>query len=335
MPDFGYLSSAKIKKLCTLFKTKLLEFTQALVRIKSYSGHEEEAIRLVEMKMLSLGYDEVTIDAMGNVLGRIGSASKSILFDSHVDTAEVTDEDDWNVPPFSGAIINGRLHDRGSVDMKSSVASSVYAGAMAKQNGFQKDKSIYVSATVFEEDCDGENLKHLFKEKNLRPDFVVVCEPSNNVIALGHKGKAQVVIKTHGVSAHGSAPEKGVNAVYEMAEIIQHIEQKNQKLMKKGQLHGTLVLSKISSVAASLNAVPSACEVYIDRRTIPGETNEDIRTEIDELIDGKNASWQIGTLHCTSWTGHPIHYEPFHAAWMIEQDHQLAKACVAGYKKKN
>ena len=101
--------------------------------------------------------------------------------------------------------------------MKSSIAAAMYAGALAKKQGLASGKTIYVSGTVFEEDCDGENLKHLFKELNLRPNYVVICEPSNNQIALGHKGKAQISIKTRGVSAHGSAPEKGINAIYEMA----------------------------------------------------------------------------------------------------------------------
>jgi putative selenium metabolism hydrolase len=235
------------------------------------------------------------------------------------------------VPPFSGAVLNGRLHGRGSVDMKSSVATSVYAGALTKKFGFTKGKTVYVSATVFEEDCDGENLKYLFKEFSLRPDFVVICEPSNNIITLGHKGKAQIAITTHGVSAHGSAPEKGVNAIYEMAEIIQRVEKRNLELMKMGDVHGTIVLSKISSIAASLNAVPSECEVYIDRRTIPGETTEDIKGEMDELVKGKNASWRVGTLHRKSWTGMDIHYEPFHAAWKIEENHQLTQASVSAY----
>ncbi len=198
-------------------KEELIAFTQDLVRIKSYSGQEEEIIRFIEQKMKELGYDEVTVDSMGNVLGRIGEGGKSILFDSHVDTVEVNDEKEWDVPPFSGEIVNGRLHGRGSVDMKSSIAASIYAGAIAKKRGLNAGKTVYVSCTVFEEDCDGENLKHLFKELDLRPDYVVICEPSNNKIVLGHKGKLQVSIKTQGVSAHGSAPEKGVNAVYEMA----------------------------------------------------------------------------------------------------------------------
>jgi putative selenium metabolism hydrolase len=319
--------------LTSALKEELTAFTQSLVRIKSYSGQEEEIIRFIGQKMKELGYDEVTIDSMGNVLGKIGDGETSILFDSHVDTVEVNDEKDWDVPPFSGEIVDGRLYGRGSVDMKSSVAATIYAGAIAKKLGWNAGKTIYVSCTVFEEDCDGENLKHLFKEMNFRPDHVVICEPSNNKIALGHKGKLQVSVKTRGVSAHGSAPEKGVNAVYEMAEIIQRVEKKNQELVTKEKPRGTLVLSKISSVSASLNAVPSECEIYLDRRIVPQETEEDILQEMDEIIRGKRATWEFGTLHRKSWTGMAIQYQPFHLAWRIEPDHKLTKSCIAAYRE--
>jgi putative selenium metabolism hydrolase len=311
---------------------ELIEFTQNLIRIKSMSGQEGEIIRFIEQKMGSLGYDEVLIDSMGNLLGRIGDGEKSILFDSHVDTVAVPDEEMWDIPPFSGRIVDGHLYGRGSVDMKSSVAATVYAGAIAKKQGLDPGKTVYVSCTVFEEDCDGENLKHLFKERNLKPNYVVICEPSNNIIALGHKGKAQISIKTHGVSAHGSAPEKGVNAIYEMSEIIQRVERRNAELMKNREPRGTLVLSRISSTSASLNAVPSECEIYLDRRTVPGETADDIREEMDQLVQGKRATWEVGTLHRKSWTGMDINYEPLHSAWKIDLDHELTQACIAAYR---
>ena len=217
--------------------------------------------------------------------------------------------------------------------MKSAVAASIYAGVLARQSGLDSGKAIYVSCSVFEEDCDGENLKHLFQELNFKPNYVVICEPSDNEIALGHKGKAQIVIRTQGVSAHGSAPEKGVNAIYEMAEIIQRVEETNAGLMKKTAPRGTLVMSKISSTSVSLNAVPSECEVYLDRRMVPGETEEAIQREMDQIIMGKKATWEVGTLHRKSWTGLPINYEPFHLAWKIDLDHELARACIAAYRE--
>ena len=178
---------------------ELLEFAQSLVRIKSISGQEGAVIQFIREKMLTLGFDEVKIDSMGNVLGRIGRGGKSILLDAHVDTVAVNDAEEWKIPPFSGEIVDGRLHGRGSVDMKSGAAAALYAAAIAKQAGLADGKTIYVSCSVFEEDCDGENLKHLFKELDLKPDCVVICEPSGNKLTLGHKGKAQITIKTRGL----------------------------------------------------------------------------------------------------------------------------------------
>lgn len=314
------------------FQNELIEFTRNLVRIKSISGEEGEIIKFIEKKMLALGYDEVRIDSMGNLLGKIGSGEKSIMFDSHVDTVDVKDEDKWNIPPFSGDIVNGCLHGRGSVDMKSGAAASIYAGVMAKRHGFTNGKTVYVSCSVLEEDCDGENLKHMFKELNLRPGYVVICEPSNNNITTGHKGKVQILLKTYGVSAHGSAPEKGVNAIYEMAEIIQRVDKTNLELMKNGEMRGTLVMSGISSTGASLNAVPSECEAYLDRRLIPGETEEDIKKEMDQIVKGKNATWEVGTLQRKSWKGTEISYEPFHLAWKTDLSHELSRACISAYQ---
>ena len=92
-------------------------------------------------------------------------------------------------------------------------------------------------------------------------------------------------------------------------------------------------MSRISSTSASLNAVPSDCEVYLDRRTVTGETESDIRTEMEQLIQGKRATWGIGTLHRKSWTGMDISYEPFHSAWKIDLDHELTQACIAAYRE--
>ncbi|MBU5675077.1 YgeY family selenium metabolism-linked hydrolase [Alkaliphilus sp. MSJ-5] len=314
-------------------KDELIKFTQELVSIKSYSGNEEKVVKHIAEKMKELGYDEVIIDSMGNIFGKIGNGKKIIMFDSHIDTVEVKDESKWEVPPFSGEIVDGRLYGRGSVDMKSGAAASVYAGAIAKELGLAEDKTILVSCTVFEEDCDGENLKHLFEEYNIKPDYFITCEPSNNKIVTGHKGKAQITIKTKGVSAHGSAPEKGKNAIYEMAEIIQRVEKTNEELMKMDGPKRTLVMSNISSVSVSLNAVPSECEVYLDRRMVLGETEESIKKEMGRIIEGKNAVWEIGTISRTSWKGMPITYQPFHLAWEIDLNHELSKACIHSYRE--
>ncbi len=313
-------------------RDEILAFAQELVGIQSYPGDEERAVRRVEAMMRHLGYDEVTVDGMGNLIGRVGCGPRVLMLDSHLDTVEVNDAEHWTVEPFSGVIRDGMLYGRGSADMKSAAAASVYAAALAKRVGALEGLTVYVSCSVMEEDCDGENLKYVFEQSGVRPEGVVICEPSSNRIALGHKGKAQMVVGTRGVSAHGAAPERGENAVYRIPEIITRVEQLAGRLLEQDAPRGTLVLSRISSVSESLNAVPYECEIYLDRRLAIGEDEHTVRREMEALVDGTSAEWRFGTLHRRSWTGHEVVYEPVHPPWRIGTDHPLARTCAAGYQ---
>lgn len=311
----------------------LVLFAQNIVRIQSYSGEEGKLAAFIEAKMKGLGYDEVFIDSVGNVVGRVGSGPVSIMFDSHMDTVEVQDPDKWKVPPFSGEIVDGRLYGRGAVDMKGALASSVFAVPLAKAQGWTQGKTVYVTCTVNEEDCDGRNLEHLFAETDIRPTYFVTCEPSSNEIALGHTGKAQIVIKTKGVSAAACRPHKGVNAVYKMGEIIRRVEALNQRLSSVEGQHGTVTLSDIRCKSASLNAVPSECTIHLDRRMVLGETEDGIRREMDELVAGTDATWEVYKIYSTSWTGKQIEYTPFHEAWQIDPQHTLTQKMLESYRQ--
>ena len=131
--------------------TELVAFAQELIRIEGLSGQEEAVARAIAAKMEALGYDEVKIDRYGNVLGRMGNGDKKLLFDSHTDTVAVHDADQWQVPPFSGEIKEGFLWGRGSVDMKSGLAASVYAPVIARKLGKLEGKTVYVSCTIFDD----------------------------------------------------------------------------------------------------------------------------------------------------------------------------------------
>ena len=310
----------------------LIKFVQNAVRTQSCSGSEESLASLIQKTMKDLNYDEAIIDSTGNAVGRIGNGKTIIHFDGHMDTVQVHDGKNWKVPPFSGDIKDGAIFGRGSVDMKSGLCAAIYGAALAKKKGHLDGKTVYITGTVCEEYCDGESLKHFYKEFNLKPDCCIICEPSDNLIALGHKGKAQIRIVTHGVSAHGAAPEKGKNAVYEMSEIIKRVEQLNDKLCSGTENNGTIVLSDISCVNASLNAVPSECTIYLDRRLALGESIDKVKAEMDCLIKDKDAHWEIGTLHHTTWKGALLNYEPLHDPWKIGKDSKLAQALQRAYK---
>lgn len=313
------------------FEEDLISFYRAGIRTRSFSDEEGSYAKLILSQMQKLNFDRAYIDTAGNVVGLVGTGPRILQFDSHMDTVQVNDPEDWVSPPFDADILDGAVYGRGSVDMKGALSASLYAAALAKCSGLLKGKTVCITCSVCEEYCDGVCLEHFYRESGIRPDCCVICEPSGNRIALGHTGKVQARIRTHGVSAHGSAPEKGVNAVYEMAEIITRVEALNARLHDAPN-GGTVVLSDISCVSASLNAVPSECEIYLDRRLRLGESVAQVKGELDALVAGKRADWAPGTLHRTSWTGAQLVYEPTHEPWKIDVHHTLTAACRAAYE---
>ncbi|MEZ3437159.1 MAG: YgeY family selenium metabolism-linked hydrolase [Lachnospiraceae bacterium] len=314
----------------SMYEQKLIDFYKRGIQTRSYSDEEEGYAHLILKEMRELEFDEAYIDRTGNVVGRVGCGDKILHFDSHMDTVQVCDEDEWKAPPFAGETVDGMVYGRGAVDMKGGLSASVYAAAMAKRNRLLQGKTVFITGSVCEEHCDGVCLEHFYKDSGLCPDACIICEPSDNTITLGHTGKVQARIKTQGISAHGSAPEKGANAVYEMAEIISRVENLNKELQER--TGGTIVLSDISCVAASLNAVPSECEIYLDRRLRPGESTAQVKKELDSLVKGKRAVWEYGTLYHTSWKGERMVYYPVHEPWEISVDHPLVLAGRQAYE---
>jgi putative selenium metabolism hydrolase len=321
----------KTEEILNEIKDEMISFAQDLIRIKSFTCEEEEAARFVLGVMQDLGYDQSWIDDLGNVVGVMGNGPTTIMFDSHLDTVHADPDAGWTVDPFGGEIKDGKLYGRGAVDMKSAVAATVYAGYAIKKLGYDKDKTIVISISMMEEDYDGEAMDYVL-DGELSADYVVICEPSSLQLALGHRGRAMVKISTPGLSAHGSTPEKGQNAVYEMAIIIKRVEELQETFSIIEGDKGSVALSKIESTAVSLNAVPSNCNIYLDRRTIVGEDEAFLTQEIEKLIQGTSATWEILTVHGESWTGKKIDAYSFYPAWEIEEQHELVEAGVKAYR---
>ena len=323
----------RIRSAVAEIGNSLIDFTQQLVRIPSITCEEGDAARLVEKKMTELGYDEVRIDAYGNVLGRVGSGPKTLLMDAHLDVVRADDTANWEHPPFCGDLIDGVIHGRGSVDTKSSAAGLIYAGALMKQLDLLEGKTVYVSASIMEEDFDDALLDNLLREQQLHPDWVLIAEPSNLKIALGHRGLAMFTVKTQGVSAHASMPESGVNAVGGMAEVIRRVGALEQRLHEQSGEHGSIALTRIESHAASLNAVPDSCTIYLDRRLALGETQETTAGELDELVVGTGAKWSIYVSEGFSWNQKQVTLNHFAPAWEIKQDAPMTVSAIAAYEE--
>jgi len=323
---------SKVIKLADSLSPDIINFAQQLIRTSSFTGHEGNLAKLVMSKMVELDYDHVSVDSFGNVIGIVGDGPTGILFDSHMDTVGVNHPEEWRYNPFGGEIVDGKLYGRGSVDMKSALAAVIFAGHIAKRLGIQKGKTLYITASVMEEDYDGEAVYSMCRQLETLPDYVVICEPSGLDLALGHKGRALIKVTSKGVSAHGSAPEKGVNAIYKMGPILQRVEALNNAMMRQGNGTGSIALTKISSSSESLNAIPTQCEVYLDRRLVIGEDKADISEEMNTLLEGTDASWEVYDKRGKSYTGVPVVLHSFLPSWEISPDNVLTKACAKTFK---
>lgn len=324
---------ASVKNTVQTLEQRMLAFASDLVQIKSLTGQEENVVRRIAAEMEQLGYDQVNIDKVGNVIGTIGNGPTKILFDSHIDHVDVNDPAEWELPPYGGTLQDGKLHGRGASDMKASAAATVYAGAVIKRLGLAGGKTIHVCCSVMEEDYDGEGLYRAIVDNSLSPNYVVICEPSYLKISLGHMGRAVFKVTVPGTSSHGSAPEKGVNAIYRANEIIARVEQLGEQYMQlpAGE-RPSLALTRIESTAVSLNAIPSACSLYLDRRLTQEETEESVAQELDTLVAGTEATWEVYDAVGTSWTGETITLRSFLPAWEIGLEHHLTKGCIRAYE---
>ena len=323
-----------INKIFDEIQNDLIDFTQRLIRVESYTGKETETSKLVKDEMIKLGYDDVTVDKYGSVLGKLGSGDKHILYDGHIDVVEAPDKDEWLYPPFEAKIVDGKLYGRGAVDMKAAVAGMVYAGYAMKKLNLLEGKTVYISASVMEEEYDGELLYRVINEQKLSLDYTIIGEPSALQLAVGHRGRAMYVISTPGISAHGSAPEKGDNAIYKMGKILHNIEQLQKYFdTLEGDNKGSIVVSDIKARTASLNAIPDLCSIYIDRRLALGETREMVDKEMDKIIEGTDASWEIYTASGKSFTNADVELETFLPAWEINLDHELVKFGQSAFKE--
>ena len=314
----------------------LAGFLRDLIAIPSLSSQEEQVIRRVEREMVASGYDEVRIDPMGNILGRVGSGPRVLALDAHVDTVDVGNPANWRVDPFKGDERDGIIYGRGACDMKGALASIVYGGRIVKELDLARDVTLWVVGSVQEEDCDGLCWQYILNEDKLRPEAVVIAEPTNLAIYRGHRGRMEIEVRTSGISCHGSAPERGVNAVYLMAPIIHDIERLNERLGGEPFLgKGTVTISEIRSTSPSLCAVADSAAIHLDRRLAATDTLESAVREIEDLPSVKSAGAKVVVLDYAvpSWRGLTYPTRKYYPTWLLPEGHPVLNAGVGAYRE--
>lgn len=322
-------------------RTKELENETAellvkLVSTKSFSGKEKEVIELISDEMYKAGFDEVRIDGLGNVIGRIGNGSRVIAFDAHIDTVYEGDLSLWNFNPFEGKIEDGKVWGRGAADQKAGMASMISAGKIIKELNLNKDFTILFTGTVMEEDCDGLCWQYLINEEKIKPELVIITEPTNLNIYRGHRGRMEIVVKVKGLSCHGSAPERGDNAIYKIARIALEIEKLNERLAYDDFLgKGTVTVTQIFFNSPSQCAVPDAASIQLDRRLTFGETLETAVNEVKEaatLAGYPDAVVEVLEYQEKSYTGLIYPTKKYYPTWKLSETSEFLTTAKDTYK---
>lgn len=325
-----------IKKAAQGYEKDMTKFLRDLVAIPGESCGEEGVIKRIKKEMETLGFDKAEIDPMGNVLGWMGSGKTLIAFDAHIDTVGIGEKSNWKFDPYEGFETETEIGGRGTSDQLGGIVSGVYGAKIMKDLGLLNDKyQVLVTGTVQEEDCDGLCWQYIVNEDKIKPEFVVITEPTDGNIYRGQRGRMEIRVEVKGVSCHGSAPERGENAIYKMADILQEVRALNDKLHYDEFLgKGTLAVSEIFFNSPSRCAVADMCAISIDRRLTDGETYESALKEISDLpaVQKYNAEVTMYKYSRPSWTELTYPTDCFFPTWVIPEDHAATNAMVEAYK---
>jgi putative selenium metabolism hydrolase len=326
----------QIKSKSENYKEDMTKFLRDLVAIPGESCKEEKVIKRIKEEMKKVNFDEVTIDPMGNIIGRMGTGKTVIAFDAHIDTVGIGEISNWTFDPYEGYETETEIGGRGTSDQLGGIVSGVYGAKIMKDLNLLSDKyTVLVTGTIQEEDCDGLCWQYMINEDKIKPEFVIITEPTNGNIYRGQRGRMEIRVEVKGVSCHGSAPERGDNAIYKMAEIISEIKNLNEKLKDDSFLgKGTLAVSQIYFNSPSRCAVADMCAISIDRRLTDGETYQMALKEIEELESVKmyDAKVTMYDYDRSSYTNLTYPTECYFPTWVIPEDHPVTNAVVKSYK---
>ncbi len=306
------------------YEDDIVRFLREMIAIPAESGKEKARCERVRAEYERLGLHGARFDAIGSVTASVGDGPLVVLMDGHIDCVGVGDPRSWSHDPFAGKLEGGRVYGRGAVDELPAIACMAYAARILAERGVPPGVKVVLVASVMEEDCDGYPLMHLIEREGVRPDLVVLGEPTNLDVYRGHRGRMGIEVVTRGVSAHGAHCERGVNAVYKMAPVIADVEALNARLPHDEFLgKGTVTVSYVDCKTPSFNAVPDECRIVLDRRLTAGETPERALAEIRALPHLGDA--EVGTLQWegSAWTGAPARQEQVFPTWVLPETHPL------------
>jgi putative selenium metabolism hydrolase len=323
----------KILSLSKKYEKLTAENLSKMIKHRSLSTKEEGAATELMNQMEAAGFDEVRRDKLGNVIGRIGNGKKILAIDGHIDVVDLGNLNNWNFDPLGGEIKDGFVHGRGSADQKGGPVAAVTAGKILKEIGVPEDLTLLVTGTVMEEDCDGLCWKYLVEEEKIKPDAVIVTEPTNLNIYRGHRGRMEIEVEFNGISSHGSAPERGKNAIYMASRAALEIEKLNDRLLYDDFLgKGSVTLSEFVSSSPSLCAVADYAKIHLDRRLTWGEDKQLAHSQVEEIVKEFNGKVILLEYKEKGYTGFEYGMQKYYPTWKLEESHPVIQKGIETFK---
>ncbi len=322
---------AKIQSQVASHSDDIITFLREICAIPSMDSQIGPVGERVQAEMTKLGFDAVWFDSMGNTVGRIGNGPRVLVYDSHIDTVGIGDPDEWQWDPFQGKIEDGVFYARGACDEKGSTPGMIYGLAIAQRLGLLEGWTAYYFGNM-EEWCDGIAPHAFVEHEGIRPDFVVIGEPTKMLVYRGHKGRVEMKVVAKGKSAHAASNHLGDNAIYKVLPVIAGVSKLEPELGDHPFLgHGKITVTDMSVETPSINAVPNECTVYIDRRVTFGEEVEAVIEQVRQLIPAENRARGDVTVEMLfyddpSYTGFVFPVEKYFPAWALEEGHPLVQA---------
>ncbi len=332
-----HLNAAEILERAKSHRGATADMLSRIIRVPALSGTEKDRIALLRDLCQEAGFEEVRVDGLGNLLARVGSGPKRLVFDAHIDTVDTGDRAQWRLDPFSGLVADGLVHGRGASDQLGGAASMITAGRILSELRYAGQLSVWFAFTVMEEDCDGLCWRYLIEREGFRPDFFVSTEPTSCRLYRGHRGRMEIEARFKGLSCHGSAPERGRSAATMAAKAALAVDRLNGELEPDddGFLgKGTIVVSKVEVSGPSLCAVPDLGMVYMDRRLTWGETMELAVEQVRGAIRAAGVEdFEVGVPRYDkpSWKGTVHEQELYFPTWKTPADHPLVRAGVGAH----
>lgn len=321
----------------------MVAFARDLIRTSSFTGSEGKLAELVQERMRSLSFDDVFSDEVGNVIGRIRGSSRgrSVVLVSHLDTSPVGPPELWSSDPFGGEIDGTYLHGLGAASNKAAIAAQVFGGGLLAR-GLLKRGEVVVACVVDSERGACFGIRHLFDETlaahGLRPNFVIMGDPTSLGIYLGHRGRVELEITTVGRTSHASSPWLGLNAAYKMIPVLEGIEELARALPSHPFLEkSTVAVTGLLTGPEGAGLIPDRCIARIDRRFLPGESLDAVVSQLQTILNRVSAKdpefraeVRVVETDVTSYTGMTRRCPKLLSPWLTHETHPLVGlACDA------